>query len=394
MELSLLQLTIAAVISAGVVYSLIPLLIKVAYHKELYDKPDGERKLHDRYISSLGGVAIFIGLFIGYSISGYADQLSGFGYLSAALVMLFFTGLKDDIMGLSANKKLAVEILTGMLIIFGCNAVIGNFNGIFGIENIPLYLSIPITLFTVIVIMNAYNLIDGIDGLACGIGLIASLFLAAGFFSAGNIPLTILALFTAISLLGFLLHNFHPANIFMGDTGSLVVGFLLAFMTVHYVGLSDTRGYSIIYSNASTVLPIAFLAIPLYDTLTVFLKRLARGDGPFTPGRDHVHHQLLDIGFSQRQTAVMLYLVTILIGLLGIALAHLNNNIVLGVLILSMVTFLPTSGYKRLIFKKLGIIDLERYFTYQERVAERNERSAGEETASGKKRKREAKQVG
>jgi UDP-N-acetylmuramyl pentapeptide phosphotransferase/UDP-N-acetylglucosamine-1-phosphate transferase len=394
MELSLLQLTIAAVISAGVVYSLIPLLIKVAYHKELYDKPDGERKLHDRYISSLGGVAIFIGLFIGYTISGYADQLTGFGYLSAALVMLFFTGLKDDIMGLSPNKKLGVEILTGMLIIFGCNAVIGNFNGIFGIENIPLYFSIPITLFTVIVIMNAYNLIDGIDGLAGGIGLIASLFLAAGFFAAGNMPLTILALFTSISLLGFLLHNFHPAKIFMGDTGSLVVGFLLAFLTVHYIGLSDTRGYSIIYSNASTVLPIAFLAIPLYDTLTVFLKRLARGDGPFTPGRDHVHHQLLEIGFTQRQTAVMLYLVTILIGLLGIALAHLNNNIVLGVIILSMVTFLPTSGYKRFIFKKLGIIDLERYFTYQERVAERNERTSGVEGSSGKKRKREAKQVG
>jgi UDP-N-acetylmuramyl pentapeptide phosphotransferase/UDP-N-acetylglucosamine-1-phosphate transferase len=394
MEISLLQLTIAAILTAGVVYLTIPLLVKVAYHKELYDKPDGERKLHDRYISSLGGVAIFIGLFIGFAISGYSDQLTGFGYLSAALVLLFFTGLKDDIMGLSPNKKLGVEILTGILIIFGCNAVIGSFNGIFGIENIPLYFSIPVTLFTVIVIMNAYNLIDGIDGLAGGIGMIASLFLAAGFFSAGNMPLTILALFTSISLLGFLLHNFHPANIFMGDTGSLVVGFLLAFLTVHYIGLSESQGYSIIYSNASSVLPVAFLAIPLYDTLTVFLKRLARGDGPFTPGRDHVHHQLLEIGFTQRQTAVMLYLVTILIGLLGIALAHLNNNIVLGVIILSMVTFLPTSGYKRFIFKKIGIIDLERYFTYQERVAERNERTSGVEGSSGKKRKREAKQVG
>ncbi|WP_069133125.1 MraY family glycosyltransferase [Rhodohalobacter halophilus] len=378
MELSLLQLTIAALVTAGIVYSVIPLLIKVAYYKDLYDKPDGERKLHDRYISSLGGVAIFIGLFIGYALSGYADHLTGFGYLSAALVMLFFTGLKDDLIGLSPNKKLAVELATGLLIIFGCNAMIGNFHGVFGAGEVPLYLSIPVTLFTVIVIMNAYNLIDGIDGLAGGIGMIASLFLAVGFYSAGQMPLMILALFTSVALLGFLLHNFHPANIFMGDTGSLVVGFLLAFLTVKYIGLSEIRDFSMIYSDASAILPVAFLAIPLYDTLTVFMKRLARGDGPFTPGRDHVHHQLLEIGFSQRQTAVMLYLVTILIGLLAISISHLNNNIVLGVIILSMVTFLPTTGYKRAFFKKTGLIDIERYFTYKERKTEREAHRSAE----------------
>jgi UDP-GlcNAc:undecaprenyl-phosphate/decaprenyl-phosphate GlcNAc-1-phosphate transferase len=371
MDLLLLQAAAAVAVTAVIVYKLIPLLVKVAYYKDLYDKPDGDRKLHDRYISYLGGIAIFIGLFTGFSISGYAGQITGFEYLSVAMIALFFTGLKDDLMGLSPNKKLTIEIIAALLIIFGCGALISSFNGIFGIESIPLYISIPFTLFTVIVIMNSFNLTDGIDGLAGGIGLIASLFMAAGFYAAGAAPLAVLAMITALALLAFLLHNFHPARIFMGDTGSLVVGFLLAFMAVNYIGLSEVNEFSAIYSNASAVLPIAFLAIPLYDTFTVFLKRIARGDGPFTPGKDHVHHQLLDMGFSQKQTTVFLYLVTILIGLLAISLAELNNNLILGVIVFFMLAFLPTNGFKRSLLKKLGIFDIHRHKQLQELQYER-----------------------
>jgi UDP-GlcNAc:undecaprenyl-phosphate/decaprenyl-phosphate GlcNAc-1-phosphate transferase len=371
MDLLLLQTAAAMAVTAVIVYKLIPLLVKVAYYKDLYDKPDGNRKLHDRYISYLGGVAIFAGLFTGFSTSGYANQITGYEYLSVALIALFFTGLKDDLMGLSANKKLTVEIFASMLIVFGCGAVISKFNGIFGIESIPLTLSIPVTLFTIIVIMNSYNLTDGIDGLAGGIGLIASLFMAAGFYAAGSTPLSVLALITALALLAFLLHNFHPARIFMGDTGSLVIGFLLAFMAINYIGLSEYKEYAEIYGNASAVLPVAFLAIPLYDTLTVFLKRLFRGDGPFKPGKDHVHHQLLDMGFSQKQTTVFLYLVTILIGLLAISLAELNNNLILGVIVFFMLAFLPTNGFKRSLLKKLGIFDIHRHKQLQELQYER-----------------------
>ncbi|PWN07470.1 MraY family glycosyltransferase [Rhodohalobacter mucosus] len=371
MNLPLLQTVLAMAVTVGIVYKLIPLLVKVAYFKDLYDKPDGERKLHDRYITYLGGVAIFIGLFIGFSLSGYAGQLQGFEFLSVAMIALFFTGLKDDLMGLSPSKKLAIELFAAVLLIAGCGAMISNFHGMFGIESIPVYVSIPVTIFTVIVVMNSFNLIDGIDGLAGGIGMIASLFLAAGFYSAGYTALMLLAIFTAVSLFGFLMHNFHPARIFMGDTGSLVVGLLLAFLTINYLGLSGNTEYAGLYHNASVILPVAFLAIPLYDTLTVFVKRLARGDGPFTPGKDHVHHQLLDMGFSQKQTTVFLYLVTILIGLLAISLSGLNNNLILGVIVLFMVSFLPTNGYKRSILKKLGIFDLDRHKQLQDLREER-----------------------
>lgn len=371
MDLQIFQAALALAVTAGLVYKLIPLLVKVAYFKDLYDKPDGDRKLHDRYITYLGGVAIFIGLFIGYSLSGYATQLQGFEFLSVAMIALFFTGLKDDLMGLSPSKKLAIELFAAILLIAGCGAMITDFHGIFGIDAVPIYISIPVTIFTVIVVMNSFNLIDGIDGLAGGIGMIASLFMAAGFYSAGHTPMMLLALFTAVALFGFLLHNFHPAKIFMGDTGSLVVGLILAFLTINYLNLSESLEYAAIYNNASVILPVAFLAIPLYDTLTVFMKRLARGDGPFTPGKDHVHHQLLDIGFSQKQTTVFLYLVTILIGLLATSLSGLNNNLILSVIVVFMIAFLPTNGYKRALFKKLGIFDLDRHKQLQELQLER-----------------------
>jgi len=242
------------------------------------------------------------------------------------------------------------------------------------------------------VVMNSFNLMDGIDGLAGGIGLIASLFLAAGFYASGNIPIMFLALFTALALFGFLVHNFHPARIFMGDTGSLVVGFLLAFLAINYIGLSRVPEYFALYSNASAVLPIAFLAIPLYDTFTVFVKRLARGDGPFTPGKDHVHHQLLDMGFSQKQTTLFLYLVAILIGLIAIALSGLNNNLILGIIIVLMVTFLPSNGYKRSILRKLGIFDMNRTMQLQElrQHRELTEQFTERDTLAEKERTKEA----
>lgn len=361
MNLSLIQAIVSGIAAFGAVYFLIPLLIKFSYHQDLYDKPDDERKLHTRYISPLGGVAIFISLFIGFSLSGYADQFPGFGYFASALVLLFFTGLKDDIMELSPNKKLAVEIFSAMLIMFGCGALISEFGGIFGLKAVPLYISVPLTLLTVVVVMNAFNLIDGVDGLAGGIGFIASLFFAFGFYISGEMHLFYLSLVAGITLGGFLIHNFNPASIFMGDTGSLVIGFLLAFLSVRFIGLAQISGEGNFLVNSAPVLPIAFLAVPLYDTFTVVLKRVFRGDGPFTPGRDHVHHQLLKMGFSTKQTTLYLYAVTLLISTGAFVVSALNINLVLALIILSMPILMPTNGSKRRFLKNRGLINLEKH---------------------------------
>lgn len=370
MNLPLLQPIVSGAVAFAIVYLLVPLLIKFSYHQDLYDKPDNERKLHTRYISPLGGVAIFISLFIGFSLSGYADSMHGFGYFASGLVLLFFTGLKDDIMTLSPNKKLAIEIISAMLVILGCGAVITDFNGILGLNGIPVYISIPLTLFTIVVVMNAFNLIDGIDGLAGGVGFIASLFFAAGFYIIGSVELTVLSLMAAIALGGFLIHNFNPASIFMGDTGSLVIGFVLAFLAVKFIGLGqipDTSSTILDIGSIAAVLPIAFLAVPLYDTFTVVIKRLFRGEGPFTPGRDHIHHQMLNMGMSAKQVSIYLYMSTLLISILAVSLSSLNVNIVFIAVILSMPALMPTNGTKRKLLNKAGIIDLEKYLKPEEK---------------------------
>ncbi len=358
----MIQAVLSGIAAFTAVHFLIPLLIKISYHFNLYDKPDVNRKLHTRYISPLGGVAIFISLFIGFSLSGYPDQFPGFAYFSSALVLLFFTGLKDDIMEISTYKKLSIEIFSAMLIVFGCGAVIFEFGGIFGLNAVPLYISVPLTLFTVVVVMNAFNLIDGVDGLAGGIGFIASLFFAVGFYLSGEIHFFYLSMIVAITLGSFLIHNFQPAKIFMGDTGSLVVGFVFAFLSVRFIGLNQVAGDINFFVNSVPVLPIAFLSVPLYDTFTVVLKRLFRGDSPFTPGRDHVHHQLLNMGFSPKHTTLYLYGVTLLISTVAIAISALNINIVLAAIIFSMTVLMPTNGSKRRILQFTGLINIEKHF--------------------------------
>src|SRR6056297_578846 len=191
MDLQLLMLLSSGVLSFFAVYFLVPLLISVAYNKNLFDIPDGQRKLHDRHIPSLGGIAIFVAFICGFSISGYAEQMPGYSYVMAGLTILFFTGLKDDLMRLSPVKKLMIQIFASGIVIIGGGLLIDNFYGLLGIGQLSGWVSVPLTLFTMIVVMNAFNLIDGIDGLAGGVGILASLFFGAGFYVAGEMPMAV-----------------------------------------------------------------------------------------------------------------------------------------------------------------------------------------------------------
>jgi len=363
MEFTIPRLLFAVAATVLIVYKLVPVLIKIAYVRDLYDTPDGDRKLHRNFISSLGGVAIFAAFLIGITISGFADQITGFVYLSTALIILFFTGLKDDLIGLSPLKKLIIEIASVSMIIFGCNLLIGDFAGVLGLTSLPFYVSYPVTLFTFIVVMNAYNLIDGLDGLAGGIGAVASLIFAAGFMIAGHLPMAVLSAITAFTLLGYLLHNFYPANIFMGDSGSLTVGLLLSFQAVQFINIGSTGIFAEQFNPAAAILlPVAALSVPLYDTIRVFAKRIIQKRSPFSPGRDHVHHELLAMGLTQRQVSIFLYLNTILIGLAGLLSAlFLNINLAVVTVILTSMLLMPTNGFKRELCRKIGLIDIEDY---------------------------------
>ena len=343
----ILQITFSLVLSGVIVYVTVPLLRSVAFKLDLYDKPDGERKLHTDYVPTLGGIALFLAFFVGFSISGFAGQMQGYSYFAAAMMMLFFTGMKDDLVGLSPLKKLLVEVAVGMMLIFGSGIYISNFYGVLGIGELPFAVSVVITLFTMIVVVNAYNLIDGVDGLAGGIGVIASLFFGIGFFVAGDYAMAMLSAVVVAALAGYLLHNFHPASIFMGDTGSLIIGFLLAVQAIQFVGLNESVAFTTAFGPISSVMPVAILMIPLYDTLRVFILRAKRGDSPFDPGRDHIHHILIGMGMGHRKTSLTLYAMSIVITLTTYLFSMWNVNVLLFFAVVLAVVILPGTGLKR-----------------------------------------------
>lgn len=357
MGLQTLLLFSSGVLSFLAVYFLMPLLIEVAGTKNLFDLPDGERKFHSRHIPSLGGIGIFVAFICGFSISGYAAQMSGYPFIMAALTMLFFTGLKDDLMRLSPAKKLIIQLFASVVVVLGGGLMIDNFYGLFGIGQLPVWVSVPPTIFTFIVVMNAYNLIDGIDGLAGGVGIFASLFFGAGFYVAGEMPMAVFCLMMAVVLSAFLIHNFRPATIFMGDSGSLMIGFALAFMAIRYVGLGGNSAFTDVFGNTSTVLPVVFLIIPLYDTLRVFSGRIRQKQSPFDPGTDHIHHVLLKSGFSHGTAALYLYGAMILIAVFSKSIIYFGAGaqpVLLGTCCLMLLLF-PTQGTKRLFLTKTGL---------------------------------------
>jgi UDP-GlcNAc:undecaprenyl-phosphate/decaprenyl-phosphate GlcNAc-1-phosphate transferase len=290
----------------------IPVIIKVVRMKHLMDEPNG-RSSHKEKTPLLGGVAIFSSFIIVFMLAAeFLDHNTKLQLVIPPLFILFLIGLKDDILVTDPYKKLVAQIVAALIITVGADIRIGTLFGLFGIENLPFAISIFISVFVIVVITNSYNLIDGIDGLAGSMGIIASLSFGMFFYMNEEYDLAILCATLIGALGGFLYFNFSKTNkIFMGDTGSLIVGFLLATMAMKFIQCNEVPGQSHV-QNAPTV-AILILAVPLFDTLRVFLQRIVRGLGPFHPDRNHVHHYLIDKGLSHASAALILSGVSILL---------------------------------------------------------------------------------
>jgi len=284
----------------------IPSVISVAKMKGLYDKPDN-RKLHTKKIPRLGGLAIIAGFALAVSMWGTETWLGNLQYLQAAVIVLFVSGLKDDIIGLSPSKKLMGQIAAAAIVVFGEKISITSFYGIFGIHEIPVWVGYPLTIFTIIVITNAFNLIDGVDGLAGGIGFIICTTLGLWFNFIDHIGWSILAFGLAGALFGFLVFNFNPAKIFMGDAGSLTSGFLISIFAIQFIEFNNHSAYNFYKIPSAPALAIAILIIPLFDTIRVFLVRISKGHSPFTADRNHIHHSLIRIGLGHKEVCLVMY---------------------------------------------------------------------------------------
>ncbi|HMC84519.1 MAG TPA: MraY family glycosyltransferase, partial [Chitinophagaceae bacterium] len=291
-------------IAFSITYLSIPVIIFVAKSKKLYDVPDA-RKIHDTPIPSLGGLGIFAGFVMAsLTVISFA-QAADFQYFFAAFFVIFFLGLKDDILDISPIKKFIGQVLAAFLIIYKGNIQIQSMHGFLGINQLPPMVSILFTYLTVIVIINSFNLIDGVDGLAASLALMAVILFGTYFYLVDMQAYAILAFATAGSLVAFLIFNFQPAKIFMGDTGSLLLGLVNAILVIKFIDVANMPNVKVPIAAAPAV-GFAILMIPLLDTLRVFGIRIGHRRSPFSPDRNHIHHILLDRGLSHSTITITL----------------------------------------------------------------------------------------
>ncbi len=274
----------------------IPVIIEVAKSKKLFDEPD-ERKVHKAVTPTLGGLGIFAG-FIVASLLGVPSSIPPvFHYFIAAIMIIFFMGIKDDILVLSATKKFIGQLVAAAILIKFGGIQINNMHGFLGMHAIPHTASILLTLFTIVVITNSFNLIDGVDGLAGSLGLLTSTLFGAYFIATSQWMYAVMAFSLAGSLVAFLIYNFSPAKIFMGDTGSLIIGILNAVFVIKFIALAADPSYGVPLQSAPAI-GFAILIVPLFDTLRVVTIRIISRRSPFSPDRNHIHHFLLELGYS------------------------------------------------------------------------------------------------
>ena len=319
----LTQTVLVFLLSVAITAISIPTIVRVAKVKQLVDIPNG-RTSHSGMIPSLGGFAIFVAISISLLIFVDFQTNPGIQYLLVGLLIIFFIGLKDDILVIDPKKKLLAQIVAAGLLIFLGDVHFTSLHGFLGIHEIPPVVGYPLTLFVIIVITNSFNLIDGIDGLAAGIGILISLLLGIWFYYIGHYQLAIIALAFTGAYIGFFYFNISKGNnkIFMGDTGSLILGFTLAFLIIHFNELNLVE-QKMNFASAPAV-SFGIFIVPLFDTARVFLLRTLRGKSPFNPDKQHVHHRLLHMHDSHLKTSGIIIGFNVLFIAMVVVLQHLH----------------------------------------------------------------------
>lgn len=320
----------------------IPRIIRVVNELHLTDKP-GKHKIHKQETPTLGGIGIFGGFTFGFLLA-VNSYMHGVSYFTTAALILFFVGLKDDLVYLNPKKKLLAEIGAALIIALFTDLRFTSLHGFLGIADIPAWASYIITIFLIVLILNAFNLIDGIDGLAASIGIIASVAFGLWFWLSNDYGYAIMAAALLGALLVFLWFNIStgPDKIFMGDTGSLVIGFILAVFAIRFneINATDKTFYNL---HSAPSVSIAILIVPLYDTLRVIILRLYNHQNLFIADNRHMHHMMLRAGFTHRAATLYISLFNIFI----IAVAFLLDN--LGILVLGLILLSLCIGVTELI---------------------------------------------
>lgn len=308
-----------------ITYLSIPSIITVAKLKHLFDVPN-PRKLHTGNIPTLGGLGIFLGFSFSMTLWTDFQDCMHLQYVVTSLIIIAVIGIKDDIIGLSPLKKALGQVLASVIIVIWGDLKISNMYHIFGVTDLPEHVSIVFTIFTILVIINAFNFIDGIDWLAGSIGLIASLAFGVFFLvNPDNNKQAILAFALAGALISFLRFNYTPAKIFMGDTGSMMVGFIMAYLSIEFLETPNKGEFIVARYSVRPLLTMSVLFVPLFDLIRVFSIRIWHGRSPFKPDQNHLHHMLLKLGFTHLQSTLIISVLALFLIFLAIALQKFGN---------------------------------------------------------------------
>jgi len=329
----------AFITSFVIVFRAIPSIIDVSGWKGLGDRPDGKRKLHRQTIPNLGGVALFGGFLISYGIWVGVYSPPYLHVLVASLLILFFIGVKDDLHTMNNYNKVLCQFIAAGIIVFIGGIKIPGLDGLMGITTFPLYAGEFFSIFTIVIIINAYNLIDGVDGLAGMITALGCSVFGVWFLAGGHYTEAILSFSMVGALAGFIWYNFQPAKIFMGDTGSQLLGFIMAVSGFRLVQLNATTPGFLVDSPAVFIFSV--MIIPMFDTLRVIIVRLYKGVSPMKADRNHLHHSLLRLGLSPAKITLYLSLFNVVIVLTGLFINSWNVHLYLIAVLLMAATILP-----------------------------------------------------
>jgi UDP-N-acetylmuramyl pentapeptide phosphotransferase/UDP-N-acetylglucosamine-1-phosphate transferase len=340
---------VALVLSMALCMSAIPRIIYISKKKKIFDLPDNDRKVHSDVIPNLGGIAIFLGFSVISSIFIKPEEFPKWNYIIAAILILFITGIKDDLINVNPSKKFLAQIAASVIVAWLGDFRLDNLYGLFGIFELPYWASLLITVVGCTFISNAFNLIDGVDGLAGSIALICSFFIGLAFAINGAYSAAIICFSLMGAILGFLRFNYQPARIFMGDSGSLVIGFIVAVLAIMLTdNIHLLQGNQFFHSPKAVLLvALSLLFIPVFDTFRVFITRILKGHSPFQADKTHLHHYLLDLGFSHTKTVLILCGSSLFIILIALLIQDLPVNLCLVIILTSAVVLFSILYYLR-----------------------------------------------
>jgi UDP-GlcNAc:undecaprenyl-phosphate/decaprenyl-phosphate GlcNAc-1-phosphate transferase len=323
---------LATITSFSVGFLLTPIIVSVLRKANIGDAPGG-RKIHKKFTPSMGGISFVVATFVTLAIWGWQFPLPDIRFLLGAIALMFIVGLRDDMVELKAKHKLAGQFVAVLIVVVAGDIRIKDFHGFIGIDELPLWFSYGFTCFVLLALTNAFNLIDGLDGLAGTVAAISLSILGGWFYIQGLESLAVLSFALLGGVLAFMIFNWHPAKIFMGDTGSLTLGFALGSLIVAFMDYNAALpAGSFLKLQPSFTAGIVLMIYPLYDMARVFAKRLAQGKHPMTADKSHIHHFMMRMGLKHNEVAITLGLLQLSLILLIFILGDFSDNIVLPLL--------------------------------------------------------------